>query len=178
FDRLAKGRATINVSDLRIGQEDVQAWAQKQGITNGQLTREQFVSYLQSPEGKQVRDRIMSHFRGGAGGGRHPGGQGTGPGTSSGQEGQPSNGRRADDPAESSKTSEKEVTNIITLKHAKASSLQKIFQELYGQKIRLASDERTNSLILVGAAEPLTEIIAVIQRLDGPEEKKAVSPGK
>ncbi|MBI1915949.1 MAG: hypothetical protein HYS12_14625 [Planctomycetes bacterium] len=75
FDRISNGRATINISEMPRGQEEMQAWAQKQGITNGQMTRDQFVSYSQSPEAQQARERMMAQFRGG--GGRRPGGQAT-----------------------------------------------------------------------------------------------------
>src|SRR5207249_2994754 len=71
FERLANGRETINIADLQMGREEAQAWAQKQGITNGQLTRAQFTSYMQ--------ERMQSGGgRMGMGGGR--GGRGFGPG--------------------------------------------------------------------------------------------------
>jgi hypothetical protein len=98
--------------------------------------------------------------------------------------GQPGKGRVPAGPAEisnvigkatgGSKGTEKEVTNVIFLKHAKAASLQKILEDLYGQKnlFHIATDERTNSIILVGVEEALIEIQALLQKLDGPEDAK------
>src|SRR5262249_18769384 len=45
FDWMAQGQQTLVIANQRFGREDMEAWAQKQGITNGQLTREQFISY-------------------------------------------------------------------------------------------------------------------------------------
>jgi Ca2+-binding EF-hand superfamily protein len=88
FDRMSQGRQTINIAEMRMGQDDAQAWAQKQGITNGQLTRAQFIAYFQAPETQQAMQQRMAQFRAGGGGGgqrqgRQFGGQGgpTAPGT-------------------------------------------------------------------------------------------------
>lgn len=48
FDFMARGQPTINIADMRRGQDEARAWAQKNGITNGQLTRVQFAAYMQS----------------------------------------------------------------------------------------------------------------------------------
>jgi len=219
FDRLATGRTTINISDLRMLQEEAQAWAQKQGITNGQLTREQFISFFQSPGAQQARERIRARFTGAAGGGDDsdrrlrdlerrldevmrqlermrqdmqrarpeqgpaPNQKGR-PGRSSSQEGQPGKGRGSAGPAEisnvipkalgNSKGTEKEATNVIRLKHAKAAPLLSLLQELYGQKehFRMACDDRTNSLVLVGGETLLVEVVALIEQLDVPGDAK------
>src|SRR5262249_8155998 len=76
FDHMAQGTAPLNLSDLRFGQAEMQEWAQKQGITNGQLTRDQFRSYFESSEAHAARERILGQFRGGAGGGNRPVGPG------------------------------------------------------------------------------------------------------
>jgi hypothetical protein len=142
FDRMATGRATIKISEMRLFQEGAQAWAKKQGITNGQLTREQFAAFLQSPETRQAMQQRLAQFQGGAG--------------------------AADDHAP------RQAVKVIRLKHAKATSLLGLLQELYGQKehLRMASDDRTNSLVLVGAATPLVEVVALIEQLDVPGDAK------
>ena len=84
FDWMAQGQQTLVIANQRFGREDMEAWAQKQGITNGQLTREQFISYSQSPEAQQARERMRAQWNGGAGGGRRPGGQGGGGGAPGG----------------------------------------------------------------------------------------------
>jgi hypothetical protein len=54
FDRIANGRTSIAISEVPSrpndpsAQERLQQWATQNGITNGQLTRDQFVSYLES----------------------------------------------------------------------------------------------------------------------------------
>jgi hypothetical protein len=54
FDRIANGRTTIAISEVPSrpndpsAQERLQQWAAQNGITNGQLTREQFTSYLEA----------------------------------------------------------------------------------------------------------------------------------
>src|SRR5438105_9651466 len=80
FEWMAQGQQTLVIANQRFGREEMEAWAQKQGISNGQLTREQFISYSQSPEAQQARER-MAQLRG-AGGGRPggPGGAGGAPG--------------------------------------------------------------------------------------------------
>src|SRR5262249_7512410 len=65
FDFMARGQQSLVIAEQRFGQEEMQAWAQKQGITNGQLTKEQFISYSQSPEAQQARERMMTQFRNG-----------------------------------------------------------------------------------------------------------------
>src|SRR5262245_32844857 len=53
FGRIAGGRSSIAIADIPASpfdpqaRESAQAWAQKNGITNGQLTREQFTQYIQ-----------------------------------------------------------------------------------------------------------------------------------
>src|SRR5262249_47952621 len=102
------------------------------------------------------------------------------PGRSPGQEGQPGKGRGSAGSAEisnvipkalgNSKGTEREAVKVIRLKHAKAAPLLNLLQELYGQKdhLRMACDDRTNSLVLVGAEIPLVEIVALIEQLDVP----------
>jgi len=67
---------------------------------------------------------------------------------------------------------EKVTTQVISLKNASASSLQKILRELYGQTIRVASDDRTNSLILVAAEPQVLEVAKLLMQLDGPDGDK------
>ncbi len=68
FDRMARGQPTMRIADMRFGRETVEAWAQKNGVTNGLLTRDQYVAYSQSPEAAQAREQMMQRFRGGQGG--------------------------------------------------------------------------------------------------------------
>jgi Ca2+-binding EF-hand superfamily protein len=46
FDMIAKGNDYININELQMGRKQAQQWAQDNGITNGQLTRDQFSQYL------------------------------------------------------------------------------------------------------------------------------------
>jgi hypothetical protein len=67
FDRIAQGRGTINISEIRRGQEEIQEWAQKQGIINGQLTRDQYIAYSRSPEAARALERRRAQWGGGSG---------------------------------------------------------------------------------------------------------------
>src|SRR5205823_55703 len=84
FDWIAQCQQTLVIANQRFGREEMEEWAKKQGITNGQLTREQFISYSQSPEAQQSRERMRAQWNGGAGGGRQPGGTGGGGGAPGG----------------------------------------------------------------------------------------------
>src|SRR5262245_31746184 len=77
FDWSSQGQPTSTIAKQRWGREDMEAWAQKQGITNGQLTKEQYISYSQSPEAQQARERMRQQWGGGGGGGRGLGGGNT-----------------------------------------------------------------------------------------------------
>src|SRR5262245_38498545 len=48
FDALARGNSTIRISDLQMGRDQAEEWARKQGISNGQLTKDQFIAYTDS----------------------------------------------------------------------------------------------------------------------------------
>ncbi len=85
FDWLAKGKATIKITDLSRGRDQATAWAAKNNITNGEFTKEQWAEYTQSltggprPGTQEGADPAASPpqpgDRGGAWGGR---GQGRG----------------------------------------------------------------------------------------------------
>jgi type II secretory pathway component GspD/PulD (secretin) len=63
----------------------------------------------------------------------------------------------------------KEVTKVFRLKNAKAASVAKTLERLYGQrKGRMASDDRTNSIVAVASAEHLVELAGLIEELDVP----------
>jgi len=66
FDRMANGRASIPIAELRMGREEAQAWAQKQGITNGELNREQFTAYMQERMQSWGQGRPRTPGNGGA----------------------------------------------------------------------------------------------------------------
>ncbi len=48
FDFIARGKDHIEISQLRRGRDQVEAWAKQNGISNGKLTRDQFSKYFQS----------------------------------------------------------------------------------------------------------------------------------
>lgn len=45
FDAMARGGNTIKISDIRRGRDQATAWAQKNRITNGEFTRDQWFDY-------------------------------------------------------------------------------------------------------------------------------------
>jgi hypothetical protein len=45
FDRMANGKPSIPISEIRFGQSQAAQYAQKKGITNGMLNREQFIEF-------------------------------------------------------------------------------------------------------------------------------------
>lgn len=64
---------------------------------------------------------------------------------------------------------------ILRLKHAKAAPTAKLLKELYGERsaMRVASDERTNSVLVAGQDDQLARVEAIVMKLDveGAEEK-------
>jgi hypothetical protein len=70
---------------------------------------------------------------------------------------------------------EPELTKIIHLKNASAADLRDILQQLAPTDIKLAVDERTNSIIVSGGEEKLAELEAIALRLD---EAGSVKGGK
>jgi hypothetical protein len=70
FDGIANGRTSVPISELAFGRdpsnaERLQQWASQNGITNGEITREQFVGYMQ---------QRIAEFRANRGQGGPPGG--------------------------------------------------------------------------------------------------------
>jgi hypothetical protein len=65
FDALAKGRPYFLLSETRSLREPLSQFAQERGITNGQITREQFA---------QFSEQMKTKFAGAPGGGFNPGG--------------------------------------------------------------------------------------------------------
>src|SRR5436309_5485140 len=45
FDRMSKGQDCISIDSMWIGKEQAAEWAKKEGITNGKLTREQYLKF-------------------------------------------------------------------------------------------------------------------------------------
>src|SRR3954468_19048788 len=43
FERLSNGGSTMRIADMERGREFAEEWARGKGITNGQLTREQYL---------------------------------------------------------------------------------------------------------------------------------------
>ncbi len=64
FDRMANGRDYIVIAEMQRGRERMEQWAAAQGITNGQLTREQFLRFMQ--------ERMAERGNRGPGGGPPP----------------------------------------------------------------------------------------------------------
>ena len=59
------------------------------------------------------------------------------------------------------------------LKHAKATQIVEIVQKIYGgRSLRVASDERTNVIILVAPEKQLKEVMKLIAELDEPKSDK------
>jgi type II secretory pathway component GspD/PulD (secretin) len=66
------------------------------------------------------------------------------------------------------------VTKVFALSHARASEMAKtLLPILEGQRITLAADERTNSLIVHGSADVLDVASALISRLDEAQARLA-----
>ncbi|MGF1579346.1 MAG: hypothetical protein ACFCD0_08295 [Gemmataceae bacterium] len=45
---VSRGKNSIKISDMRMGRTEAEAWAKKNGITNGEMTKGQFVKYFKS----------------------------------------------------------------------------------------------------------------------------------
>ena len=81
--------------------------------------------------------------------------------------------------AAEAKPEPKEVTKVFRLKNAKAASVAKTLESLYGQrKGRLASDDRTNSLVVIATGEHLLEIAVLIEELDAPAAEEKGKAGR
>lgn len=76
-----------------------------------------------------------------------------------------------DDPKKAPRGS---VTFTFVLKHARAPEVQRVIQMALGKKdeLRIAVDERTNTVILTGAEEVIAEVRELIGRLDVPTGKE------
>lgn len=68
FDWLSRGKSYVMISDMRFGRDDMMDYAKRNNITNGQLTRDQYIAYSKEREAK-----------GGGWGRRGPGGPGGAP---------------------------------------------------------------------------------------------------
>jgi Bacterial type II/III secretion system short domain len=66
------------------------------------------------------------------------------------------------------------VTFTFVLKHARAADVQRVIQMALGKKdeLRIAVDERTNTVFLTGAEETIAEVRELIARLDVPIGKE------
>jgi type II secretory pathway component GspD/PulD (secretin) len=67
---------------------------------------------------------------------------------------------------------------VFRLKNAAAADMERLLSKLFpggraGGGLRLASDERTNSVLVYGPPTQLDEIEAILTRLDTPEGPKA-----
>jgi Ca2+-binding EF-hand superfamily protein len=101
FDKYANGRDTLVIAEVQSSrdpqmQEKMQAWAATKGITNGQLTRDQFADYFKD----QFAQGGFGKTRGGSGGG--PGGPPGGPGGHPGGPGGAEQPRDVENDAENS----------------------------------------------------------------------------
>jgi hypothetical protein len=73
FDYYSKGKPYVVITDVRFGQQQMAQFAQDKGITNGQLTRAQFVEYQEQMNAK-IAAGMSGMGKGGPGGGG-PGGK-------------------------------------------------------------------------------------------------------
>ena len=72
FDRMANGRPSIPINEIRFGRTQVFQYAQDKGITNGMLTRQQFIDFqnkLMSGQLSPPSGGMMRSFPGGGLGG-------------------------------------------------------------------------------------------------------------
>jgi hypothetical protein len=80
FDRIANGRTTVPIAEVTgrdpQGPQRMQDWAARNGITNGEVTREQFAQYM---EERRAEWQANGGPGGGGGGRRRNGGQDGGP---------------------------------------------------------------------------------------------------
>jgi Ca2+-binding EF-hand superfamily protein len=69
-------------------------------------------------------------------------------------------------------TAKTESTDILALRNAKATDMQRLLRQLYAKgamaSIQLVADERTNSLLAYGSEEQLVELRRVVSELDRP----------
>jgi hypothetical protein len=81
FDRMAQGGTTIKIDKVQgFFKQQMQEWATKNGITNGELTREQYKAYSEERAAQRGNGGGGRQPGGGNGGGRRPGGGGRQPG--------------------------------------------------------------------------------------------------
>jgi Ca2+-binding EF-hand superfamily protein len=57
FNMMSQGKDYIVIAELRVGRDQAEAYAQRKGITNGQLTREQFADYMQERFAQRQAER-------------------------------------------------------------------------------------------------------------------------
>jgi Ca2+-binding EF-hand superfamily protein len=67
FNMMSQGKDYIVISEIRMNRDRAEEYAQRKGITNGQLTREQFADYLQERFAERQASRAAAP--GGAGSG-------------------------------------------------------------------------------------------------------------
>jgi hypothetical protein len=84
FDRMAQGGTTIKLANVQgFFKQQMEEWATKNGITNGEMTREQYKAYSAeraAQRGNGGGRQPGGNGGGGNGGGRRPGGGGRFPG--------------------------------------------------------------------------------------------------
>jgi Ca2+-binding EF-hand superfamily protein len=93
FDWMSKGRGFVVISESKGFSDPMQEWANSNGVTGGQMTRDQFQSFGKWYQAKLDSGEIQSPFgKGGKGGGKGafgPGGFAGGPGGPGGKQGGP-----------------------------------------------------------------------------------------
>jgi hypothetical protein len=79
-------------------------------------------------------------------------------------------GRGAERPVPDGGRQEKPMTQIVALKYASAHDTRVLLHQLYEHvgNLRLAADERTNSLVVIGPAEEIHEVRRIVSELDHP----------
>ena len=67
-------------------------------------------------------------------------------------------------------------TLIFRLKYARAAEINRVLKDVFGNRLTLGVDDRTNAIILVGTAAELAEVRSVIDRID--EASKDADAGR
>lgn len=87
FEFMARGETTIKIENVQFGRDRLEEWAKQNGITNGQVTREQWAEYSKTWTGGQGGGGGRQAFQGGGQAGQQGGGNPPGQGNPGGRGG-------------------------------------------------------------------------------------------
>src|SRR5262245_39077748 len=149
----------------KLGQEGWELVSVDPGLRAQGVVREQQFFF------KRAKGMPPFAGRGGVGGqagGALPFGGGVGATSASRTSGESRGGGRTERAAPA-----KEDVVVVPLRHASATALARTLQQVYSNSLtgrmaglRVASDERTNALILAGTEEMITTVRALVEQLD------------